>query len=159
MTHPGPPDVAKVKSMNQDIAERFAATAVDGITVAQARTIIREFLSQIARCPVCNDTGRITFGRDMEVKLMDNPRHANATAQWLQAGSETDCPRCGPPTDDGRGKGDPLYVAWHCSRGEDDQRCHRDRLDESGRRQPHSKCSYRVMLPLDLFSTTDSPLS
>jgi hypothetical protein len=46
-----------VAAMRQDIAERCAATACKGISLAQAQLITREYLAQPAKCPVCANTG------------------------------------------------------------------------------------------------------
>jgi hypothetical protein len=57
---------------------------------------------------------------------------------------------CGGGSDaDETGGGDPDYVAWHCTEGDGHYQCHNSQRGDAIGQQAHSKCGYRVMLPLD----------
>lgn len=128
-------------AMKQEIAARLAATAVDGITVDQARAIIRAFLVELARCPLCDGSGRYVFRR-----AVTNGKRATHDSVLVPAGTSGSCPVCG--SEDEEPVGDPEYVGWHCLRGEADQHCRHYQSDATERRNGHSACGYRIMLPL-----------
>jgi hypothetical protein len=128
--------------MKQDIAERFAATAIEGITVEQARQIIGEFLTQIVRCPVCDGSGEIQFGRDVVLPVRGDYGRSESE-QYFPAGTVGKCPRCGGGDEDGGGRFDPEYVAWHCVQGSDDRECCRQKGHNG-----HADCGWRITLPL-----------
>jgi hypothetical protein len=126
-----------------EIAEKLAAAEVDGVTVSQAQSIIRAFLSEVARCPVCDGTGSFTFGNEVIVPMKDaQGQSIRSERRFIEAGTTSPCPRCSD------GTGDPDFVAWHCERGDvAHERCERIRNGE--RRDGHARCGYRVMLPLE----------
>jgi DNA-directed RNA polymerase subunit RPC12/RpoP len=137
--------------MKEDVAIRFAAIAEEGVTSAEARHIISEFLTYLKLCPVCEDSGRFVFNREVEVSAVFRGRHDDgAQLADIGAGTESACPRCGGPDDDGTIRGDPSYVAWHCTRGDTEDFCRGDRSGDADRRSPHAECGYRIMLPLNL---------
>jgi len=132
--------------MKREIAERIASTAVEKVTVEQARTIIGAFLSELSRCPVCDGSGTITFGRDVFLPVSD--RHPNGSETFIAAGTTGSCPRCGSRDKDLAGKGDPDYVGWHCCRGDGDQECRRwSESDQAENRDNHANCGWRIVLP------------
>jgi hypothetical protein len=135
--------------MKRDIAERLAATAVDGVTVDQARTIIETFLTQIARCPVCDGSGRIVYGREMVIETRAGDFNAAVLdgGRRIPKGTAGSCPRCGSSEPEENGKGDPEWVAWHCAKGDGDEFCRSDRTGDDGRRVGHAECGFQVMFP------------
>lgn len=132
-------------AMKRDIAERFAATAVDGLSLDDARNVVREFLRCLVLCPVCAGSGEFIFGRDVELRLDDV--YARDQLHRILAGTAGPCPMC-RGREENEAVGDPEYVAWHCVQGNGDDRCASDRTQEEDRRQQHQSCGWRVMLPL-----------
>ncbi len=142
--------VSKIGPMKRDIAERLASTVVDGVAFADAQQIIATFLTQLARCPVCDGSGTFAFGRDVTMTVSDRHLGKNMSGQ-VTAGTMGLCPRCGSDDENASGKGDPDYVAWHCYHGDRDSECRFSR-EESGhkeRRNGHSKCGWRIFLPYE----------
>jgi hypothetical protein len=130
-----------VQDVKRDTAERLAATIVPGVSVEDAQAIIQEFLTQLARCPVCDGTGMFTFASDVKIDARDPTGHPLVDAR-VDKGTTTSCPCCGGE------KWDPEFVAWHCFRGDRNSDCQHDKNGDKGRREPHANCGYRVMLPL-----------
>lgn len=135
--------------MKRDIAERIAATSVEDFTVEKVRTVIAAFLSELARCPLCNGDQTFTFPRDVWIDTVDNyGRPLGGTGRYIKAGTVASCPLCGDDRDYPRVNGDPEHVAWHCELGESDRQCLSDKdADKSERREVHAKCGWRIMLP------------
>lgn len=136
--------MASFAAMNRTDAERLASTVVDGVTVNETRAIIDEFLRQIARCPVCGDTGRFTFDQPTTVEQPDPGHPSGSSPLDVVKGYTTDCPRCGPP-DEGKGRGDPAFVRWCCASDKDGSTCRKAKtagLDE------HRDCGPRIVLPI-----------
>lgn len=138
--------------MEREIAERFAATTVEGLTLKNTRAVIQAFVTELARCATCDGSGVITFGRDVQIEGAEN--HHPAGDLRILAGTRGSCPRCGSLDRAESGKGDPEFVAWHCTKGDAAFGCRRDRADEHKleRRNEHVKCGWRVLLP---YETTD----
>jgi len=131
--------------MRRDIAERIAATTVEGVTVEDARTIIGAFLDQLALCAVCGGSGRFTFGRNVAIPMRAKPGgNLPDFERVIEAGTEGPCPRCGSESLDEHAAGDPGYVAWHCTLKASDTACHQARRDGGG----HDDCGPRIVLPL-----------
>lgn len=137
--------MATIAAVRQQDAERLAAIAVDGVTLADAQKIIGEYLIQIVRCHVCGDTGRFTFARPATLKVA-----ATNAAMVVKTGDETDCPLCGPPVN-GRGAGDPAFVRWYCEREKDAVTCRAAKGAGASGVQEHAGCGLRVMLPVPLL--------
>jgi len=127
-----------VPPMKRDMAERMAATAVDGVSVP-AGAVIREFLTQLARCPACDGSGTFTFPKDLEVEVKD--RHGSHEGSYVPSGATSVCPLCMGE------KHDPAFVAWHCVQGRDDRDCRHD-WNNAEERNGHAACGWKVMLPL-----------
>lgn len=139
-----------VRPMKTDTAIRFAASAENGVTVAQTQHIVAEYLKYVARCPVCENEGRFTFGRDVNMRMRDTYKPNEALSErTVVAGTEAPCPRCGGPDEDGTVRGDPNHVAWHCLQGDTDTNCRFDRNGDLRRREGHEGCGWRIILPLD----------
>lgn len=138
-----------MSAMKQDLAEKFAALTIEGCPVEQAQKVIREFLTQIVRCPVCDGEGTITVGRMMTASFpAGHPGDNDLKDRAIPAGTKLTCPRCGGGLD-GQGAYDPEFVAWHCIRGESDGTCRSDRTGEKASRATgHAECGYRIVLPL-----------
>jgi len=123
--------------MDHGRALRLAITATEGVSVGQATVLVQEYLSQLARCPMCQGEHGFTFKRDIEI---DQAR--------IVAGTSGMCPYCAD------GAGDPDYVVWHCARGDFEEKCRR-----GDRRSDHLECGWRILIPLDLVKTDDRPWS
>lgn len=132
--------------MKRDIAERFAATAVHGLSLDDARRVVGEFLISLARCSTCGGAGEFTFGRDVEIRV-DDPNRSGGERRVIPTGTQAPCPAC-RGTEKAEAAGDPDYVAWHCAVGERDGDCRDDRGRHQDRSKPHLECGWRVMLPL-----------
>ena len=141
--------------MERELAERIAATVDNEITVEQARRIIGEFLTQLARCPVCDGTGTITFGRDVEARVTDPTRLSGPHVVYIEAGTPGSCPRCGSRNEEESGRGDPAWVIWHCAVGDSDVECGRERAsDKPEKRDRHGECGWRIAVPYEPRATT-----
>lgn len=135
--------------MNRDHAERIAATSVEALSVDSARTVIAKFVTELARCPVCDGSGRFTLVRDIELPFVDNLGRPVAEANRIvRAGAEVPCPRCGSMDNGDSGKGDPEHVAWHCTVGDGDDDCRRARRRDGSVAEQHERCGYRLVLEL-----------
>ena len=129
--------------MNVDMAQRLAATAVDGVTVDDAKAIIRSFIVELLRCPVCNDTGSFTYQYEASVHLVEQ-RGGSPRERRIPEGTIATCPRCGGIDSQNTPRGDPEFVLWHCLGPDHERRCSADMPGESER---HVRCGYRVMIP------------
>lgn len=124
--------------MKRDIAERLAATKIcDDVTVEQTRAIIREFLTELARCPVCDSSGEFTYRRDVQVQITEARGPAHVT---VKAGTPAVCPLCAGS------QYDPTYVVWHCKKAETESPCRRD---DRCPREGHEECGDHLILPLE----------
>jgi hypothetical protein len=141
--------------MKRDLAERIAATTVEGVTFDQAREIIGAFLTEIARCPVCDGSGEITFARDVQISTTEPGRASGDGRRYIEKGTVGSCPLCGSTEPSESARGDPEFVAWHCEQGDSNRDCWNDR-EHPDRRDSHVSCGLRVMLPLEKGRT--SPL-
>lgn len=130
--------------MNRDVAERIARTAVDvaELSLEHVHTIIATYLTEVARCPVCDGAGAITAGRDIHVHLADRGGAAASESTYVPAGTSMSCPRCGGDQPDASAH-DPEHVGWYCS-GVDYRAC---RAGRPGDEKDHSACGWRIMLP------------
>jgi hypothetical protein len=135
--------------MNPDIATRLAAIVGEGVSVAQTDAIIREFLTQIVRCPTCDDTGTIVIGHDVSIPTKDRLGQAVADP-LIEAGTVAPCPYCGGLDNRGRPQHDPEFSAWHCFAGLAALDCRGRKEDPSGIDETHAACGYRIILPLRL---------
>jgi hypothetical protein len=115
-----------------------------------ADALIDAYLRELARCPVCDGSGRTTFGRDTTVGPMMTGAGSPASQdrRYVPAGTEASCPRCGGDDPLTSGVGDPEFVAWHCVVGERDSLCQGDRKQHEERRSVHADCGWRIVLPL-----------
>lgn len=147
----------KDKSVEHELAERIAASMVDGVTVDQAHLIIQTFLEQLARCPVCDGSGRFTFRRDLELDVRDrlSPRAAD---RYIPAGTSGTCPFCGTNDPQTSGKGDSEWVGWHCYLGQREDYCRADQQrDAADYREPHADCGWRIMIPYEPPASGSAP--
>ena len=135
--------------MKREIAERIAATMVEGVTVGQAREIIGSFLTEIARCPVCDGSGEITFARDVQIATTEPGRSPGDGGRFIQQGTTGTCPLCGSIEPNETGRGDPEFVFWYCEKGDSNRNCWIDRDRDGEHRNGHAACGLRVMLPLE----------
>jgi hypothetical protein len=133
--------------MKRDTAERFAATAVEGVTLDQARLIIREFLTGLALCSMCGGSGEFTFERAMTFELDDLSAPGRKDERVVPAGTTAPCPRCRGRYDRDAA-GDPEFVGWRCVQGSRAIDCHNERARGDEHRAGHAECGYRVFLPL-----------
>ena len=130
--------------VKREVAERLAATAVEGISVAQAQEIIKAYVNALKVCQVCEGSGKFMAGRRVAVFVTDR-RGDNLEERFIEPGSPVRCPRCG----DGEvGGTDPDFVTWFCAMGFLVKRCEEARNDPSAR-AAHPQCGWRIMLPLD----------
>lgn len=120
-------------------AESLAAVAA-GVSREQARAVISEYLTRIARCQVCGDTGRFRFDLPLTMRIAET-----GSAMKANVGDETDCPRCGPPVD-GSGAGNPSFVRWYCANYKTVNACRAARTDGD---PDHAGCGPRIMLPFE----------
>ena len=135
--------------MKPDLAIRLAAVAGDGVTVAHADAIIREFLAQIVRCPAGDDTGTMTVGHDVSIATTD--RLGQAVAEpMIEAGTVGPCPYCGGPDSKGRARHDPEFAGWHCFAGGTPRDCREIKDDPTSIDESHAACGYRIILPIQL---------
>jgi hypothetical protein len=135
--------------MKPEIATRLAAVVGRGATVADADAIVREFLTQIVRCPACDDTGSITVGQD--VSIATRTALGNAVVDpVIEAGTVGPCPNCGGKDARGRTRHDPECVGWHCFAGDAERDCRRVKDDPTRIDEAHAACGYRIILPLQL---------
>lgn len=135
-----------VHSVKPETAQRLAATATEGLTTAQARAVILEYLAQLARCPVCDNTGRFTYDREVPVNLSDRP-HGMPESSYITPGATSPCPRCLD------GHGDPEFVAWHCWHDRMERDCRHAQQGGSGVDGDHERCGYRIVLAIPGQST------
>lgn len=134
--------------VKRDVAERFAATAVKGVSLDDVRLILAEHLTQLATWSMCGGEGRFTCGRRTELALLNESgdRHE----RWfIEQGTLGPCPKCGGPVTANGGGADPDYVAWHYTEGPADASCHNCQHGDANAKKAHAKCGYRVMLPFD----------
>ena len=98
--------------MKRENAERLAASGEE-VTLEQAKAVIQEFLTQLARCQVCDNSGKFTFGHETTI-AQDVKRFGGYLSEerTVSEGMTSACPACGD------GSGDPVFVKWHCFRGE-----------------------------------------
>ncbi len=108
------------------------------MTVEQAQAIIQEFLTQLARCPVCDGSGTVTFGQSAAVDMTDT--RGQPADRFIPAGTSGTCPYCD-------GKGDPEFVVWSCVHENDGQDCRPYKNGGSGGHEDHADCGYRITLP------------
>ncbi|MFI5045591.1 MAG: hypothetical protein ACHQIG_00890 [Acidimicrobiia bacterium] len=129
--------------MKREIAERFAALAVEGTTTNQVQRITAEFFKQLALCPGCDGEKVITFGHDVSLDVGAQGRSHSVEHRFIPAGTTGSCPRCGG---DGH---DPAFVVWHCEKGQRTEDCKYDQHGDASRREGHEGCGWRIMVPLD----------
>lgn len=136
-----------LSAMKRDIAERFAATAVDRLSLDEARKVVEEFLLSLARCSMCGGSGEFTFGRDVRFQVVDPFRSQAKEERVIPDGTRTPCPAC-RGSEGNEAPGDPEFVAWHCLSGDRDDDCHamKRRADDLG--DSHASCGWRIVLPL-----------
>lgn len=139
--------------VKREIAEKIAAAEVEGVTVAQVRAILQQYLSALTTCSVCGGTGSLDFPQKVQ---MDNLRDRNGDALYVDhrviaAGTTCSCFRCGPGFDGQIGSPghDPEHVVWHCTEGATDYQCRHSQRGDQIAQTTHAKCGYRIMLPLD----------
>lgn len=132
--------------MKREIAERLAATAVEGVTVKDAQTIIETFLTELASCPVCDGSGRTTFVHGVDIAAAEQSGKQLGIVNVLP-GTEGSCPRCGSYKAEDNGHGDPEFVAWHCAHDKTKSDCRKmQTADQNGERAKHAACGFRVVL-------------
>jgi hypothetical protein len=125
--------------MKMALAERLSVTATEKVTVDQGRAVIREFLVQLAQCPLCDGTGRYTFDREVQVDAKDS-HGVEIRSSYVSAGTVGLCPKCV------EGNGDPEFVAWHCTLGKDDHDCRASRERGNGPGEDHDDCGFRLCI-------------
>jgi len=117
--------------MQQEIAYRFAATAVEGVSLAQAKEIIDTYTLSLATCQTCNNTGEV---------------------EYIQTGvAKTECEVCGTRKSEAP-RGDGRYSEWKCLLRNGIDHC---RAVADGRVEPddgadHAACGPVVRLPVSL---------
>jgi len=142
--------------MKREIAERLAASCVDGVSIADAVKVINAFVSEIAKCSVCDGQGTVKVARGAHFKLagvgagFDQPPEGS----YIEAGNVISCPRCGSRHFAEEAlKHDPDWVGWRCYLGFSESACRAERENEASDKvwtqRPHAKCGYQVMLPLE----------
>lgn len=131
--------------MNQDLAERVARTSVvvPELGPDHVHTIIATYLSEVARCGVCDGAGSISAGRAIHVHLADRGGRAEVGSTYVPQGTSMSCPRCGGDQSDASPH-DPEHVGWFCMVS-DYRGCAPGRPGDA---DTHSACGWRIMLPL-----------
>jgi hypothetical protein len=129
--------------VNEEIAVRFAATVFDDVTPDKAAAIVREFLEQLSRCGVCDNTGMFTFLRDVQVYPTND--RGEQKPMVVPGGTVGPCPRCGFFENNGDGR-DPAWVKWFCE-FDDRERCG----PTTGKKGEHEECGWRIVLPTDFM--------
>ncbi|MGO9872681.1 MAG: hypothetical protein ACLPVY_02685 [Acidimicrobiia bacterium] len=140
--------------MKREIAERLAASCVDGVSVADARKVINAFLSEIAKCSVCDDQGTLKVARGAHFELAGGGFDQPPEGSYIEAGKLISCPRCGSRhPEEAALKHDPDWVGWRCYLGFSESDCRGEResdtSDKGWTKRPHAKCGYQVMLALE----------
>ena len=142
------PSVVLCVAMRIETAQSLAATAQEGITVTQVKSVIDAFLDAVSRCPTCDRSGVFIFGRNTAID-------AAAFANEVPAGTRSTCPSCGDPASHlDSTPGDREFFGWHCFRGDSVATCHTRR---EGDDPAHVTCGDRVLLPLPGTATHDVP--
>jgi len=123
--------MANMTTMQEEIAYRFAATAVPNVSLADATEIVQTFLLSMASCQACNNTGMSKIAGEAK------PRR---------------CLMC----DTGPGempRGDPTYARWTCRHRESHSHCQSVVQGDIDSEVDHSGCgpSVTIPLPLDAF--------
>jgi hypothetical protein len=137
-------------TMKREMAERLAATALDGregakhVTVEQVRIIVSEYLKQLVRCPACDDEGTISF-REIDLQVKEHG-HTMTQNRYVEEGTIGPCPMCGGLDRDHSPRHDREWVRWLCVDGWNEVDCRQNRRNQD---QAHAGCGYRIMLPLD----------
>ncbi len=126
--------------MKHEDALRFAASAVDVLSVDDVETIITTYVRELARCAACDDTGEVTWAHDTEYKTASQPEQV-----LIGEGTVGPCPRCGGRDHDGQLRHDPEFVKWRCARGATEADCRDARSRDDDR---HELCSYELVIPL-----------
>jgi len=129
--------------MKREVAERLATIQVEELRVEDAQLVIRTFLREIARCPVCDGSGHLTWARPVHLTKTDQSRRTYED-QYVAEGTESTCPLCGDRDPAMAAKGDPAHVAWVCRNGDRSEECRRQ-TGHNG----HSGCGWMVVLPLE----------
>jgi hypothetical protein len=134
--------------MRIETAQSLAATAQEGITVTQVKSVIDAFLDAVSRCPTCDRSGVFIFGRNTAIDAAAFPNE-------VPAGTRSTCPSCGDPAGGpDTTPGDREFFGWHCFRGDSVATCHTRR---EGDDPAHVTCGDRVLLPLPGTATHDVP--
>jgi len=94
-----------------DTAVRLASTTFPHVSVADAATIIRSFLDEVASCAACGPDHKVVWAREVTVTLKPDPQHTDVErTDVIKAGVPVSCPRCGGATDLELIGKDPDYV-------------------------------------------------
>lgn len=133
-------------SMKLEQALRFATSVSEDIKREDTEDLLREFFQWLTRCPVCDGEGTLTFARDVNgLKIVGN----KAEKTIIEAGTASDCPQC--TTEDGENPGDANWISWVCIHSENRFGC-RSHGSDAIENERHSKCGYRIVLPLDFLA-------
>lgn len=112
--------------MQQEIAYRFAATAVKGVSLEDTTKIVQTYLLALSTCQACNNNGGHPTGR-----REDEP-----------------CTHCNSRVS-GVANGDPNFTKWICIHDESSDHC---KAVVSGKVEPagrdHTSCGPRVSVPI-----------
>lgn len=126
--------------MKREMAERMAATEVEGVTVEAAQKVVATFLQMLGTCQVCGGTGLFVCPTGAQVTAtFDVDARTRAETVYLVAGPQQ-CPQCHGVH--GSNGGDPEYVRWECLVVGPYTCSLNNKLG-----QEHDRCGLRVMVP------------